>query len=57
MKKDLDYKNKYPPRLFESGSSFMYGTNIDWVGRLVEEITKQTLKIILEKILLEIKNE
>lgn len=44
MKKDLDYKNKYPPRLFESGSSFMYGTNIDWVGRLVEKITKTNLE-------------
>ena len=29
----------YQPRLFESGSSFMYGTNIDWVGRLVEKIS------------------
>ena len=26
------------PRLFEAGTTFMYGTNTDWVGKVVEKI-------------------
>lgn len=49
LKKDLDWNEKYEPRLFESGSDYMYGTNIDWVGRLVEKITEMSLEDYLRK--------
>ena len=39
LKTEINWMENYQPRLFESGSSFMYGTNIDWVGRLVEKIS------------------
>jgi len=44
LKEELNYNQSYQPRLFEAGTSFMYGTNIDWVGRLVEKITDTTLE-------------
>ena len=49
LKKDLDWNEKYEPRLFESGSNYMYGTNIDWVGRLVEKISEMNLEDYLRK--------
>jgi CubicO group peptidase (beta-lactamase class C family) len=49
LKKDLDWNEKYEPRLFESGSDYMYGTNIDWVGRLVEKISEMNLEEYLRK--------
>lgn len=39
LKAEINWTENYQPRLFESGTSFMYGTNIDWVGRLVEKIS------------------
>ena len=39
LKTEINWMENYQPRLFESGSSFLYGTNIDWVGRLVEKIS------------------
>ena len=44
LKKEINWKEEYEPRLFESGTSFMYGTNIDWVGILVEKISGMTLE-------------
>jgi methyl acetate hydrolase len=32
------------PRRFESGTAFLYGTSTDWVGKLVEKISGQTLE-------------
>lgn len=32
------------PRRFESGTNFLYGTSTDWVGRLVEKISKISLE-------------
>ena len=49
LKKDVDWNEKYEPRLFESGSDYMYGTNIDWVGRLVEKISEMNLEEYLRK--------
>lgn len=49
LKKDIDWNEKYEPRLFESGSNYMYGTSIDWVGRLVEKITEMNLEDYLRK--------
>lgn len=49
LKKDIDWNEKYEPRLFESGTDYMYGTNIDWVGRLVEKISEMNLEDYLRK--------
>ena len=39
LKAEINWPENYQPRLFESGTSFMYGTNLDWVGRLIEKIS------------------
>ena len=43
MKNEIGWTENYQPRLFES-VSYMYGTNIDWVGRLVEKISGMNLE-------------
>ena len=37
------------PRQFESGAKFLYGTNTDWVGKLVEKISGMTLEQYFKK--------
>ncbi len=37
------------PRQFESGTKFLYGTNTDWVGKLVEKISGITLEAYFKK--------
>jgi CubicO group peptidase (beta-lactamase class C family) len=37
-----DYEDA--PRLFESGTKFLYGTSTDWAGKLVEKISGQNLE-------------
>ena len=37
------------PRLFEPGTTFMYGTNTDWVGKVVEKISGLTLEQYFRK--------
>ena len=37
------------PRLFEAGTTFMYGTNTDWVGKVVEKISGLTLEQYFRK--------
>ena len=49
LKKEVGWTENYEPRLFESGTSYMYGTNIDWVGRLVEKISGMNLEDYLRK--------
>tara|TARA_Y100000589_G_scaffold237135_1_gene224568 strand:- start:133 stop:1320 length:1188 start_codon:yes stop_codon:yes gene_type:complete len=49
LKKEIGWTENYQPRLFESGTSYMYGTNIDWVGRLVEKISGMNLEDYLRK--------
>ncbi len=44
LKDEIGWKENYPPRLFEAGTAYMYGTNIDWVGRLVENISAMNLE-------------
>ena len=44
IKQEIGWKENYQPRLFESGTAYMYGTNIDWVGRLVENISGMNLE-------------
>ncbi len=45
--KEWDYVDN--PRLFESGSEFMYGTSIHWVGILVEKLSGQNLEEYFRK--------
>ncbi len=33
------------PRRFESGTSFLYGTSTDWVGKLVEKLSGMSLEV------------
>tara|TARA_B110000305_G_scaffold50228_1_gene54498 strand:+ start:543 stop:1739 length:1197 start_codon:yes stop_codon:yes gene_type:complete len=49
IKEEIEWKEDYEPRLFESGTSYMYGTNIDWVGRLVENISGMNLEDYFRK--------
>ena len=49
IKEEIDWDNDYQPRLFESGSSFMYGTNIDWVGVLIEKVSGKNLEDYLRE--------
>ena len=47
------------PRQFESGTRFLYGTNTDWVGKLIEKVSGMTLDVYFKKNIfkqLEIKN-
>ncbi len=49
IKEEINWESKYEPRLFESGSSFMYGTNIDWVGKLIEKVSGKNLEDYLRE--------
>jgi CubicO group peptidase (beta-lactamase class C family) len=43
----FDYENwKYPdaPRRFESGTEFLYGTSLEWVGKVIEKVSNSTLE-------------
>ena len=37
------------PRQFESGTRFLYGTNIDWVGQIVEKVSGMSLDAYFKK--------
>ena len=37
------------PLVFEPGTSFLYGPSIDWAGKLIERVTKQTLEEHMKK--------
>ena len=49
IKEEIEWESEFEPRLFESGSSFMYGTNIDWVGVLIEKVSGQNLEDYLRE--------
>lgn len=40
--KDWKYQDK--PRLFEPGTSWKYGSSMDWVGKLIEKVSGQDLE-------------
>ena len=44
IKEEIEWESEFEPRLFESGSSFMYGTNIDWLGKAVETLSGKNLE-------------
>ena len=37
------------PRQFESGTEYLYGTNTDWAGKLVEKVSGMTLERYFKK--------
>ncbi len=37
------------PRLFEAGERWQYGTNLDWVGKIIEKISGEDLETYLRK--------
>jgi CubicO group peptidase (beta-lactamase class C family) len=37
------------PRQFESGTRFLYGTNTDWVGKIVEKVSGMSLEAYFRK--------
>jgi CubicO group peptidase (beta-lactamase class C family) len=49
IKNGINWQFNYEPRVFEAGSSFLYGTNIDWVGVLIEKISGINLEDYLRK--------
>jgi len=46
-------KTPVPPLLFEPGTRWEYGTNIDWAGRLVEAVSGQTLEDYFQRHILQ----
>lgn len=36
------------PLIFEPGTSWSYGTSIDWAGKVIERVTGQTLELLLQ---------
>jgi CubicO group peptidase (beta-lactamase class C family) len=40
----IKWKYEDAPRRFESGTKFMYGTSLEWVGKLIEKISQSTLE-------------
>jgi len=43
------WKHEDFPRQFESGTQFLYGTNTDWAGKLVEKVSGMTLNRYFKK--------
>ena len=47
------HPDKWPyrdyPRLFKSGTSWLYGTSTDWVGRLIEKVSGKDLETYLRE--------
>jgi len=37
------------PRLFEAGEKWQYGTNLDWVGKVIEKVSGENLETYLRK--------
>ena len=37
------------PLLYEPGTNWLYGTALDWAGKLVERITNETLEEYMKK--------
>tara|TARA_R110002051_G_scaffold100879_2_gene171299 strand:- start:17737 stop:18888 length:1152 start_codon:yes stop_codon:yes gene_type:complete len=46
-KSDWNYEDM--PRLFNSGESWVYGTSVDWVGKIIEKISGEDLETYLRK--------
>jgi len=49
FQKPADWPHRDNPRVAEAGEQFWYGTNIDYVGRLVERVSGMDLETYLRK--------
>jgi hypothetical protein len=49
FKKPEGWPYKDYPRVFEPGTRYYYGTNVDWVGRLIEKLSGMDLETYLKK--------
>lgn len=47
--KSADWKYDDDPRLFKPGTGWNYGTSTDWVGKVIEKITKKDLESYLRE--------
>ena len=45
----INWRYKDLPRRFESGTRFLYGSSIDWVGRIVEKVSTMDLESYFRK--------
>ena len=45
----INWRCKDLPRRFESGTKFLYGSSIDWVGRIVEKVSTMDLESYFRK--------
>ena len=45
----INWRYKDLPRRFESGTQFLYGNSIDWVGRIVEKVSNMDLESYFRK--------
>lgn len=44
-----DYKHQDLPRVFEAGEKWQYGTNINWVGKIVEKVSGKDLETYIHE--------
>lgn len=44
-----DYHYQDLPRVFEAGTKWQYGTNIDWVGKIVEKVSGKDLETYIQE--------
>jgi CubicO group peptidase (beta-lactamase class C family) len=49
FQKPADWKYQDFPRVYEAGEKWQYGTNIDWIGKIVEKISGQTLEVYFKE--------
>ena len=49
FQKPSDWKYQDFPRVYEAGEKWQYGTNIDWIGKIVEKISGQTLEMYFKE--------
>ena len=49
FQKPSDWKYQDFPRVYEAGEKWQYGTNIDWIGKIVEKISGQTLEVYFKE--------
>lgn len=49
FEKPADWEYQDLPRVFEAGDKWQYGTNIDWVGKIIEKVSGQNLEVYFKE--------
>jgi CubicO group peptidase (beta-lactamase class C family) len=44
-----NWKYEDAPRRFESGTKFMYGTSLEWVGKVIEKVSQSSLEVYFKE--------